>query len=178
MRYLPGYINDMISLKEKQPKTYQYLQDGGFVVRRSSRRFHAVASDQALEQTINHEGKSKGGVIIFTMGIYISKPSEQIVLWKKGKLEKYAGPLFTDLNLLKFEDIYRLSTTKFVLSFIRKDLPTPLGNMYTKMNDVQIHNTRTNLAYKIKPKSRRTLQASHSILHQGPLLWNNIPQHI
>ena len=46
---------------------------------------------------------------------------------------------------------------------MRKDLHTPLGNMYTMMNDVHIHNTRTNLAYKIKPKSRHTLQASHSI---------------
>jgi hypothetical protein len=52
-RYLPGYINDMITLQEKQPKSYQYLQDGGFVVRRSCRCFNAVASDQALKQTIN-----------------------------------------------------------------------------------------------------------------------------
>ena len=65
-RYLPGYINDMITLQEKQPKSYQYLQDGGFVVRRSSRCFNAVASDQALEQTINRDGKSQGGVIGFT----------------------------------------------------------------------------------------------------------------
>ena len=66
-RYLPGYINDMITLQEKQPKSYQYLQNGGFVVRRSSRRFNAVASDQALEQTINRDGKSQGGVIGFTL---------------------------------------------------------------------------------------------------------------
>lgn len=58
-RYLPGYINDMITLQEKQPKSYQYLQDGGFVVRRSSRCFNAVASDQALEQTINRDGRAR-----------------------------------------------------------------------------------------------------------------------
>jgi hypothetical protein len=61
---------------------------------------------------------------------------------------------------------------------MKKDLFTPLGNMYIMMHDAQIHNTRTNLAYKIKPKSRRTLQASHSIMHQGPLLWINLPQYI
>ena len=57
----------MITLQEKQPKSYQYLRDGGFAVRRSSRCFNAVASDQALEQTINHDGKSQGGVIGFTL---------------------------------------------------------------------------------------------------------------
>lgn len=66
-KYLPGYLNDMVSLQEKHPKSYQYLQEGGFVVRRTSRRFNAVASDQALEQTINREGKSQGGVIGFTL---------------------------------------------------------------------------------------------------------------
>ena len=67
VRYLPGYLNDMVTLQQKQPKFYQYLRDGGFVVRLSSRRFNAVATDQALEQTINREGKSQGGVIGFTL---------------------------------------------------------------------------------------------------------------
>lgn len=66
-KYLPGYLHDMISLQEMHPKSYQYLQEGGFVVRRSLHRFNAVASDQALEQTINREGKSQGGVIGFTL---------------------------------------------------------------------------------------------------------------
>ena len=61
VRYLPGYLNDMVTRQQKQPKFYQYLRDGGFVVRLSSRRFNAVATDQALEQTINHEGKSQLG---------------------------------------------------------------------------------------------------------------------
>ena len=43
------------------------IADGGFVVRRSSRCFNAVASDQALEQTINRDGKSQGCVIGFTV---------------------------------------------------------------------------------------------------------------
>ena len=57
----------MVTLQQKQQTFYQYLRDGGFVVRLSSRRFNAVASDQALEQTINREGKSQGGVIGFTL---------------------------------------------------------------------------------------------------------------
>ena len=66
VRYLPGYLNDMVTLQQKQPKFYQYLRYGGFVVRLSSRRFNAVATDQALEH-INREGKSQIGVIGFTL---------------------------------------------------------------------------------------------------------------
>ena len=57
----------MVTLHQKRPKFYHYLRDGGFVVRLSSRRCNAVATDKALEQTINREGKSQGGVIGFTL---------------------------------------------------------------------------------------------------------------
>ena len=67
VRYLPEYLNDMVTLQQKQPKFYQYLRDGGFVVQLSSRRYNAVATDQALEQTINREVKRQGGVIGFIL---------------------------------------------------------------------------------------------------------------
>ena len=47
---------------------YDHMQQGGFVVRRSaSRAFNCVPTDQALEQTINREANSQGGVIGFTL---------------------------------------------------------------------------------------------------------------
>ena len=67
IRYVPGYLNGMVTLQQKRPKFYEYLRDGGIVVQLSSRRFNAVATDQALEQTINPEGKSQGGVIGFIL---------------------------------------------------------------------------------------------------------------
>ena len=66
VRYLHGYLNDMVTLQQKQPKFYQYLRDGGFVVPVSSRRLNAVANDQVLEQTTKREGKIHGGGIGFT----------------------------------------------------------------------------------------------------------------
>ena len=84
IRYLPGYLNDMVTLQQKQPQFYQYLRGGGFVVRLSSRRFNAVATDQALEQTINREGKSQGGVIGFTL--------------RKGALTRWMATIDTSLH--------------------------------------------------------------------------------
>ena len=66
-RYTPVYVAEMIQLFDKDPETYQHLQEGGFVVRHSTnRRFNCVPTDQALEQTVNNDCKSTGGIIGFT----------------------------------------------------------------------------------------------------------------
>ena len=57
----------MVTLQQKQPKFYQYLHDGEFVVRWSFRRFIVVATDYGHEQAMNCERKSQGGVIGFTL---------------------------------------------------------------------------------------------------------------
>ena len=55
-------------MERQQPASYQHLKNEGFVVRRSANHaFNAVASDMALEQTRNKEGKSKGGVVGLTL---------------------------------------------------------------------------------------------------------------
>ena len=47
---------------------YRHMEAGAFVVRRSEKvKFNIVSTDQALEQTINLEAKSKGGVVGFTL---------------------------------------------------------------------------------------------------------------
>ena len=55
-------IAEMKALEKTQPDSYKFMKDGGFVVRHTQeRKFNCVATDQALEQTINKEGKSQGG---------------------------------------------------------------------------------------------------------------------
>ena len=67
-RYTPVHIAEMKELEQKQPVMYQHMMEGGFVVRRSQNRpFNSVPTDQALEQSINREAKSQGGVIGFTL---------------------------------------------------------------------------------------------------------------
>lgn len=58
----------MRQLETKQPKMYEFLTRGGFIVHQSdTTRFNSVPTDQALEQTINREAKGTGGVIDFTL---------------------------------------------------------------------------------------------------------------
>ena len=54
----------MKHLEENHAEVYQHMCEGGFIVRRSNRyRFNYVSTDQALEQPLNKEGKSEGGII-------------------------------------------------------------------------------------------------------------------
>ena len=50
VRYLPGYLNGMVTLQQKQPQFYEYLRDGGFVVRLSSRRCNALLLTKRLNR--------------------------------------------------------------------------------------------------------------------------------
>ena len=58
----------MKQLEEQEPLMYRHMMEGGFVVCGSATRvFNCVLTDQALEQMINREAKSQGGVIGFTL---------------------------------------------------------------------------------------------------------------
>jgi len=66
-RYTPVYISEMQQLETKQPEMFKFLEQGGFVVRRSNEsKFNSVPTDQALEQPINRDAKTTGRSIGFT----------------------------------------------------------------------------------------------------------------
>lgn len=61
-RWCAIYLADMLLLKEEYPEDYVQLMIGRFTVKRSNVSCTYVATDQALEQTINRSSKSPGGV--------------------------------------------------------------------------------------------------------------------
>ena len=66
-RWLPVYIVDMRSLQEKALDVYNEFLRGNHTVSRSiSQSFNQVWTDIALEQSINLDSKTKGGVIGIT----------------------------------------------------------------------------------------------------------------
>lgn len=67
-RYLPVYLCEMLALERNHPSVHQAVTSGDFVVQRSSwNGFGQVAVDQTIEQTINCDTKSKGGIIGFSL---------------------------------------------------------------------------------------------------------------
>ncbi|KAG1698812.1 hypothetical protein GQR58_005642 [Nymphon striatum] len=55
------------ALETKDPNMFNHMKNVGFVVKwAEDRMFNCVPTDQALEQTINREAKTQGGIIGFT----------------------------------------------------------------------------------------------------------------
>ena len=76
------------------------------------------------------------------------------------------------MNLLKLTDIYRLQTSKYVLSFLKNLLPKPLSDLFIVSKNKNKHNTRHCTTLKLQTCKTRTIVASKSIKGMGPQIWN------
>lgn len=66
-KWIPVYLSDMEKLKSEVPEMYEFLAGGNFVVKKTNeKKFNCVASDMALEQSINKDCKSSSGIIGFS----------------------------------------------------------------------------------------------------------------
>ena len=62
-QWLPMYIAGMNMLESCHPKVHKEFLAGSFSVSRSGNPFSQVSTDMALEQSINVDSKSKGGIV-------------------------------------------------------------------------------------------------------------------
>ncbi|KAF3859802.1 hypothetical protein F7725_000057 [Dissostichus mawsoni] len=115
-------------------QSYKFLIEGGFVARRSDERsFNCVATDQALEQTINREGKSEGGVI----GLTLKKGALTRWLMTRHSLNESGFQTFSDLAervLKRIFHFYQEREKYVVLPWFLTDMTTqtPLSNKRDK----------------------------------------------
>ena len=65
-RWLPIYLADMQLLPTHAPEVYEEFLNGNHPVSRSSQPFSQVWTDMALEQTINLDSKTRGGIVGLT----------------------------------------------------------------------------------------------------------------
>ena len=65
-RYATLYLAKIQALTYTAPEVYQSFLKGDFVVARSQGRFSQVSVDLALEQTLNKDTKTSGGIIGFS----------------------------------------------------------------------------------------------------------------
>ena len=62
-RYLTVYWHDMVSLPKSHPDANALLEAGEFTVQRSQNSFAQVPVDLSIEQSINRDTKTKGGIV-------------------------------------------------------------------------------------------------------------------
>ena len=84
--------------------------------------------------------------------------------------------LFTMLNFLTFNAIYKQCVLVMMYKFNTGMLPDVLNNMFTRTNT--IHNIATRQTGKLHVNYCKLQMTSKVLRHSGVLLWNNLPDDI
>jgi hypothetical protein len=87
-----------------------------------------------------------------------------------------ALPIYSKLNILKFENLFKLELCKFMYVISSNEIPTPLTAFYNCNRDIHTHNTRH--SNDIHITSRNKYLVSKSYIHKAPKLWCQLPDTI
>ena len=90
----------------------------------------------------------------------------------RSAFDAHTDPLFKNLKILKFYDIYRFQTLKFMFLFKNGLLPNMFKEMFYFSNQVHSYNTRNSNSFHIFPC--RTNIRQFGIRFQGPKLFNTL----
>nr|CAB3266990.1 reverse transcriptase [Phallusia mammillata] len=89
-----------------------------------------------------------------------------------------ATPLYHDLRLLKFKDIYKLEVAKLLHSFHTGALPSTYNSLFTPITSVHHYNTRRAENQNYFHPRVNTAFGTRSICHRGPKVWEDLPRDI
>ena len=88
----------------------------------------------------------------------------------------HTSSIFYSLKLLNIYDIYKYQLGIFMFLCHKKLLPTSVLKYYSLNCNIHSHATRNAANFHI-PKAR-TMLTYKSIVYQGPVVWNSIPNEI
>ena len=91
-------------------------------------------------------------------------------------LETHTDPVFTQLNILKLQDIYKLKVGLAMRQMIKQDsLATNNISLLTSTHNYSTRSAKNNNCFI--PTVRTNIGKS-AIKYQGPIVWNSIPSEI
>ena len=85
----------------------------------------------------------------------------------------HTGPLFKNLRVLKFKDMYDYQLAIFMFQCHKQVLPKSLCDLFMLNSNVHEYNTRNANRYHL-PQAR-TSSFQRTIIYNGPSKWNSIP---
>ena len=91
----------------------------------------------------------------------------------KASFDAHTGPLFQDLQILKFHDIYQYHTGKLVFLFTENLLPNYFKSIFMLTSQVHSYNTRTFYMFPCRTNLRQ-----FSIRFQRPKFFNSLSNDI
>ena len=87
----------------------------------------------------------------------------------------HTNALFTDLTILKVDDIIKLNLLKLIYDFNHDLLPSDVSNIFMYNSDIHNYNTRSTVIQGLFiPEISTTNYGTISIKYQGPLIWNEL----
>ena len=90
-----------------------------------------------------------------------------------------AKPLYTQLNILQIQDVYKHETAKFMFNCNKTLTPTPFSNFFQKTNQVSNRSTRLSAEQdNLYIPRYRNNRLQRCIKYQGVKIWNLTPKEI
>ena len=104
--------------------------------------------------------------------------SEPAIYWYVDSFVKVpSDPIFKDLGILKVQDVYKLTTLKFIYESLNKLNPTQFHTYFKYTTGIQTTTASRN--NNLDPPMVRTVTYGlKSLKYSGCKLWNNLPMNI
>ena len=84
-------------------------------------------------------------------------------------------PIYDEMNILQFHDIYRLEVGKLMYKFKNDILPENFQNYFKYVSTIHNHNTRTTANLSMYPIRPNTKFSKNTLKYKGVEVWNSIP---
>ena len=88
------------------------------------------------------------------------------------------NPLYREMNILKFNQIYQLEVAKIMYRIFVKQEPHKLSKCFVKSSQAHSRSTRRTTSNDFTIPLFKTNKLQQSFLYQGSNIWNNIPKDI
>ena len=95
------------------------------------------------------------------------------IITKTGFLA-HTTPLFAELRVLKFNDLYNFNLGKFMYKYKRGLLPTNFKDLFTMSSSVHSYGTRGASKGDLYINFNRTSFSKNNLTSRGILFWNNL----
>ena len=86
----------------------------------------------------------------------------------------HVTPFFSQLNLLKLEDIHQLQIAKLMHSFHSNRMPNTFDRLFTAVNSIHTHETRNSTSGQYFCHPVCSKYGKKSIKFKGPRIWQQI----
>ena len=95
----------------------------------------------------------------------------------KANYLSHSAPIFAELKVLKFNDLYCLNLGKFMFKNKYRLLPNSFNEMFTLASSIHSYGTRKALKGDLYVNHNRTSIHKNSVVQRGVEYWNSLPIH-